>query len=236
MNMKTNTLTLIACALSFAACNEVKAPKGTDHKSYTEILNEGITMAQGYASFPQGEVTIMSGLASSMESGDAAQMRFPIQYLEHLQKAERDGFVTLVEKQQDALQQIGNMGARFFTVQGTQKLLSMADKDKSSDQWTQVHISRFKILEILSEAPCKLRRSTPGDEFRLIVGRLEDTPTDNAKTLGAGYCTTERQELKFRAILQYNPFNKEYSYVVADVGLSDQTGWQTNHVANIIDG
>ena len=205
-------------------------------KPYLAILETGITKQVDFARFPQGKVTIMSGLSSAMESGDAKSMRFPLKYLEYLQQAEEDQLLTLSERQQNSLEQITNMGARFFKVAPTETLRQMADPKESGQKWLAVQIGAIKVLEIMSEEPCKLRQATPGDEFILVVGLLSDTPTQHAKALGPRYGTVEPQELKFRAILQLNPFDKTYRFIIADVGRPDETEWKSDNVARIIDG
>ena len=66
--------------------------------------------------------------------------------------------------------------------------------------------------------------------FRLVLGTVERRPTPDAITLGKSYCATEAQEFKFRAVVQYNPFAKTYSYAVADLGNPQDSGWKTAHV------
>jgi hypothetical protein len=225
--------TLLACLV---ACDQVKAPKGVDPKPYLTVLEKGLTKHHDFERLPQGQITIMNAWSSAMESGDANAMRFPLRYLEHLQRAEKDGLLRLAEKRQDVWGQLANQGARLFSVTPTEKLRQMADPKESDEKWLAVPIGTIKVLEIMSEEPCKLKRATPGDEFRLVLGLISDTPTQQVKALGPEYGTIEPQKLKFRAILQFNPFDKSYTYHISDCGKPSEAGWNSEYVAQIIAG
>jgi hypothetical protein len=113
-------------------------------------------------------------------------------------------------------------------------LRSLADGSLSNGSWLVVLVGHMSLLEIVSSEPCKLKRATPGDQFRLVIGLVEDTPNSNAKILGSTYATQEPQKLKFRAILQFNPFTKTYTYVTGDYGQPEAAVWLTESVATII--
>ncbi len=56
----------------------------------------------------------MSGLSSQMDAADWKILKFPIAYLDFLQRAQKDGLINLTEEQQSPLESIRNMGARFL--------------------------------------------------------------------------------------------------------------------------
>jgi len=208
--------------------------QGLDAAAYRQVLEAGLTRQMDFHRVPQGQIKIMSGLESQMEPGNAATMTFATQYLPTLQRAANDGLVRLAELQQNSLAQMGNMGARFFTVTPTDKLRQMSDPKESTAQWVAVPIGTIRILDIISADACKLKTATPGDQFRLIVGLISDTPTEQAKTLGPQYATQEPQKFKMRVILQFNPFTKTYTYVTGDYGKPEDADWITQNVAQII--
>ena len=228
--MKPHQILVVIVAFAAVGCNRVKLPSGHSDAPYLSVLEQGLTDQTDVMLFPRGEVQIMSGLSSQMESRDVNQLKFTIQYLEFLQNAQKGDLLTLTERQQGSLQSIGNMGARFFTVAPTPKLLQLQDAKKNKDKFVAVPIGTIKVLEILKDDEYKFPRGAPGDEFRLILGRVRDTPTPQAKALPQHFATTEPQELKFRAILQFNPFAKTYTYVTADVGTPEDATWKTNNV------
>lgn len=228
--MKTKLFTVSIVVLLVAACDRVKLPEGEKSAPYLTVLEQGLTDNLDTDRLPRGEVRIMSELSSEFEKPDATHMKFQARYLQILQKAEKAGLVTLSERPQNALESVGNMGARFFTVTPTDALLKLQSSEKSDDRWVAVPIGTMKVLEIIKEEEYKFAERKSGDEFRLVLGRLRDTPTPQAKALASLGVTTEPQDLKFRAILQFNPFAKTYTYIVADFGKPDESGWSTDFV------
>ena len=168
----------------------------------------------------------MSAFESQMGLGGSGMLK--PEYLVKLQEAEKDGLVKLT-----GMTNI-NFGQTILTVTATRKLQQLSDAKASDTNSLAIQVGTIKVLDIIGEEPCKLKMATPGDEFRLIVGLVNDTPTDAVKTLGPKYGTIEPHRLKFRAILQFNPFNRSYSYRVADIGYPDKPEWLSENVSQII--
>lgn len=234
--MKHQFLICLAILLTcLVACDQSESSKGANPKPYLTVLEEGLT-EHGFDLFPQGQIEITSGLSSAMESGGGWSMRSRLQneiYLKYfLQDAEKQGLLNLAEKQQRSPGQIA-MGSRFFMVTATEKLRQMADPKKSDEKWLAVQRGTIKVLKIISEEPCKLQQATPGDKFLLVMGLISQTPT---KVFSPKDGTVKRQELKFRAILQVNPFDKSYKFLTSDIGNPSEHDWFSNHVAKMIDG
>lgn len=218
---------LIAVALfATAACSRQSLLKG---QPYIPVLERALRKS---VSFPRGRVQIMSGLSSQMEATDWVQMKFPAQYLDFLQRARKDGLLNLAEEQQGPLDSIRNMGARFFSVSPTDKLLKMDNKTPDTPGLLTVLTAEFKVLQILKDQEYKppVGMGGAGDEFRLVLGTGRRTPTQDAITLGQSYCAIEPQELKFRSVLQFNPFAKTYTFVDADLGRPQDSGWESENV------
>jgi hypothetical protein len=170
-----------------------------------------------------------------MEATDINQLKFPIQYMQQLQRAQQDGLVEFREEQQGALESIGNMGSRFFEVSPTNKLLKLQYAKKSTYNLIAVQCGTVKVLQILKDEayqPSLQSSGTGGgDEFRLVLGTILDTPTQQGMALGKMFCLVDEvTEFKFRAILQYNPFAKSYKYVAADIGDPKAPGWMSENV------
>jgi hypothetical protein len=221
---------LLACLAGPGPANA----DGNNLKSYQAVLNAGLTQQHDYHRVPVGQITIMSQMSSQMEEANLETLRLPLQYLESLQQAEKDGLITLTEKNQSEMDKLLTMGARIFTATATDKLRKLIDPKESTEKWLAIPIGTMQVEEVMSEEQCKLVKATPGDQFRLVVGLVTDTPTEQVKTLGRNYGTVETQKLKFRAILQFNPFTKTYTYVVADLGKPEDPGWHSDIVAQII--
>lgn len=207
---------------------------GNNLKSYQAVLNAGLTQQHDYHRIPVGQITIMSAMSSQMEEANLETLRLPLQYIESLQQAEKDGLITLTEKNQSEMDKLMTMGARIFTATATDKLRKLIDPRESTEKWLAIPIGTMQVEEVMSEEPCKLVKATPGDQYRLVVGLVTDTPTEQVKTLGRNYGTVETQKLKFRAILQFNPFTKTYTYCVADLGKPEDPGWKSDIVAQVI--
>jgi hypothetical protein len=226
-----NTIRILTAAALFAtgACSQQSLLKG---QPYAEALLSGFKN-DAHLAIPIGRVQIMSDLSSQMEVIDWSKHKFPSKYLDLLQRAQKDGLLTLAEEQQSQLDSIRNMGSRFFAVTPTEKLQKMNDAPKViAELAATVLTATFEILQVLKEQEYKppVGFGGPGDEFRLVLGTVRRRPTPDAITLGKSYCVTEVQELKFRAVLQYNPFAKTYSFRAADLGNPQDPGWNTETV------
>jgi hypothetical protein len=242
--MNTNPIGVVVLTLGIASCNGVRLPGSQPSAPYLPVLEQGLTAQHDCITFPRGRVQIMGAMSSQMEAADWNQLKFQIQYLTYLQSAQTNGLLTVTEEQQNSLERIRNMGARFFKVVPTDKLSQMqaatnSDIEQVLSQWLHkrdrivaVQIGTIKVLQILKDEEYKprVRVGGAGDEFRLVLGTVRDTPTQQAKTLGRYFATIEPQELKFRAVLQFNPFAKTYKYVTADVGNPQDAGWKTETV------
>ena len=200
---------------------------------YVAVLEQGLENQRCLLYYPRGQVRIMSGLSSQMEQEDWGQLKFRADYLPVLQYEQRAGLLSLIEKRQSALESIGNMGARFFTVAPSAKLLQMQDAEQSSAKRVAVRNATIKVIRILKDEEYKFpgRSSAAGDEFRLVLGTFRETQTQQGKiVVPRPPGIAESIELKFRAVLQFNPFAKVYTYVTADVGTPQEPGWATTNV------
>jgi len=223
---------LIFLLASLMGCNRMEAQKALSFKPYISILEDGLTKKFDYLWVPQGRITIMDKLRSTYTPANVQSMIFQYKTLKDLQDSQNDGLVNLSEEKQSPL--LDTSGNRIFVVTPNEKIRQMADPKESNQKWIAILLGTMKVLKIIKEEPCKLKRATPGDEFLLVVGLLRDPPTQNVKTLGPEYGTVEPRELKFRAILQLNPFNQSYKFIIADTGMLNETEWKSDWVAQII--
>ena len=223
--MKAITGVLISVlTLSICSCSRLstKAP-------YKEVLEEGLIGQVETTAFPTGEVQIMTGF-SQIEPADISAMKFHSDYLAFLEKARDLELIRLSERRQGTWSALLSPGIRFFNVQPTDKLLRLADKSKSDDKWIRVVVGRCEITEIIKDTDYKNANAPQGEEYRLILGKFMNIPTKEAAELSSLGVTTDKKELKFRAVLKVNPFNKSYSFVVADYGYLDREDWITSYV------
>jgi hypothetical protein len=195
---------------------------------YIAVLTEGLTKDHGYYDVAHGRITIMSALSSRNEAADLGAMKFPIQYLSTLEYNQSIGLIRLIEQPQSELDKIGSMGARLFNATPTDKLLQLADAKVSTANWARIPTLGVQVLEIVSDDACKFSKPTPGDDFRLILGLIGGEPTRQWRTLFPD--VKEMDQLKFRVVLQFNPFTKRYAYVTSDIGKPSEATWYSNSV------
>lgn len=194
---------------------------------------EGGMLKEGTMSFPRGPIQIMSKMAEEMERPNPAQQKYGMASLESFQRYEKAGFLTIAEERRSPLESIRDMGARSFTVSPTNKLLQIQDPKLSSGTFAVIQAETYKVTNIIKNEEYKppVGSGSPGDEFRLILGVILQSTTEQGKVIyGAiGYYPQPRQR-KFRAILQFNPFAKTYSFVTADLGDPASADWFSQNV------
>ena len=128
-------------------------------------------------------------------------------HLTFLQAAQKDGLITVTELQQNSLESIGNLGARFFVVAPTGRLLTLQDTKRSTDRFVVVPAGALAVSKVLKIEEYKppVGSGSVGDEFRLVLGVAHDSPSEQAKALGNQYNSTEPRDVKFRAVLPAIP-------------------------------
>lgn len=221
--------TLVVLILFVASsCNRLTS------RPYLPVLEQGLADEAGLLKVPRGRVRIMSALSSRMEAEDWSQLKLLNSWLPYLQNLHKCGLITLTEEQQGGMDAFFTMGARFFMVSPTDKLLQLQDDRKAGSNFVAVSLRRAEVVEILKDEEYKYpgRSGTGGDDFRLILGKAHLTSTQQAKALQAvGYdAFIGTSVLRFRAILKLDPFTKTYTYVTGDVTNQQNPGWLSNNV------
>jgi hypothetical protein len=229
--VRLNHILILVLAWSVLSCDRGKISPG--NAPYRSVLEQGLTDGADLARFPRGEVQIMTGPGALIgPADDWERLKFSGKYLDFLQKAAGDGLLTMKEKPVRDPAKNGQVSSRVFTVTPTEKLLRLHDARKSRDKFLVVPVGAMTVIEILKEEPYKLSLGvrTGGDEFKLVLGRVRDTPTEQARILGTNYATVESREVRFRALVQFNPLTKTYRFVTADLGKPGTDAWASQHV------
>jgi hypothetical protein len=104
-------------------------------------------------------------------------------------------------------------------------------------RWSQTYrvparIFEAKIDKIVTDEEYKGSLASPGDKQRLILGTFRETPTSAAfpEFVGHTWLKQEAFLAKFRCIVQYSEFKKEWSVVALDVGSINPERWETSNV------
>jgi hypothetical protein len=209
----------------------------TNAESYRPVLEHGLNHQFEFTFFPVGKVRIMGPQESEItermgQGADWQRLEFPGRMLAFLEQAEKDGLVKIEEQKVEGLGVLLTQGARFFTVLPTEKLIKLQDATSSSSAYIKVRVGTFNVTEIISDEAFTPPKGVggPGDQFRLILGKVKDTPTSQSKKLGPNYVMGSGEEFKFRAVMQVNPFTKSREFVMADIGKIDRNDWLSGFV------
>jgi hypothetical protein len=197
---------------------------------YKEELERGLAKQFNYLPIPRGDIQIMSGLSSQMESANMKAKRFPDKYLEALQACEKEGLLKFTETPQSQLDQIASMGTRKFTVTPTALAVNAADKKLSDHDWIYIPLGTCRVKTVVKDMEYRHPALAASDDFRLVVGTYERSYNDFAKRLGEA---SKPETFKFRALAKVNPFNQTYSFQIADWGNIAEDAWQSANIPNL---
>lgn len=235
-------LLIVAAILSIASCDRsAEPPTDVDTSSIREArtaakaipykaeIETGLKKQFNYLKIPCGEILIMSGLDSQMESPNLKEKKFHINMLKALDKWKGAGLVTYAEKEQSDLAMIGNMGTRFFTVTPLQKAIEASDPKESSPEILYIPLGECKVISVVKDMKYSNPNLPQSDDFRLVVGTYSRS---YSKFLTELEGHKDAEIFKFRALLKLNPFNQTYSFQFADWGNPDDDTWKTQNIPN----
>ncbi|MCX6629482.1 MAG: hypothetical protein NTW28_17840 [Candidatus Solibacter sp.] len=214
----------LVCVLATIAFGTVGC--GTPNTSGRNAVIEAALMNQGF-----GLIGIPTG----------KQVRVNGDVLAFLKKAESSGLVAVREIPQGYLDSFLNttqgMG-RPFEVVATPKLLGIAletDIDQSQTippkpvRNLLVRISEAKMDKIVTADDYKGPLATPGEKHQLILGLFRSIPTPAAAVVGPDLVRLA-DRFRFRCVVKYSEFNKQWSVVALDIGSIDPEQWGTANV------
>jgi hypothetical protein len=153
-----------------------------------------------------------------------------------LRKAESAGLITLRQIPQDYwggfFSRTQGLGSP-FEVTATPKLLAVAvaaSDPNASVKVLKVKVQEDKMDKVVTEEEYKGPLATPGEKHVLLLGLFRMVPTSAAKVLGSDFTLQEEQPFRFRCVLTYSEFKKEWSVVAIDAGTVNPEQWLTNNV------
>lgn len=101
----------------------------------------------------------------------------------------------------------------------------------SNDRFrVRVRVRQAKMDKILTDEEYKGPLAAPGEKHRLILGTFRNTPSSAAAVVGLGFATQEEILLRFRCVVKYSEFKKEWSVVAFDMGSINPEQWFTSRV------
>jgi hypothetical protein len=127
---------------------------------------------------------------------------------------------------------------RPFEVVATPKLLGIAlETDIDQPQAIPpkpvrdllVRISEAKMDRIITVDDYKGPLATPGEKHQLILGLFRSIPTPAAPVVGPDLARLA-DRFRFRCVVKYSEFSRQWSVVALDVGSADAEEWYTSNV------
>lgn len=183
-------------------------------------MEDALDLLYGHISVPTGRVSLDSAT------------------LAYLKQMETAGLVTLREVPQaywdSFLTRTQGLGTPFDVV-ATPKLLSIADSPSSKVQATnqtepvtiRIKVQEAKVGTIVSETEYNGPLVTPGEKHRLVLGTYRAIPTAGTEVIPG---QQPERTFRFRCVVRYSDFKKEWSVVAIDAGRIDPESWFTQNV------
>ena len=238
--MKAQFIVLALIGLAVSACDRKKPSEATTTTESTSVaaargdedmlraeISRGLEEQLNVIMLPVGDIEIMSGLSSQMESNDFQRKRFKADYLNLLNDLKSRGLLTYAEQRQSELDAIGRMGVRTLTVTPTDLAKQHRDEKLSSPNYLVVRIATCEVRNIVRSSPYQSPHLPQSEEYRLVLG------TYSCKGIPwflAIYPEGKDGDFKFRAVLKLNPFTKRYVFVTGDCGDLQEDGWKSSNV------
>ncbi len=94
----------------------------------------------------------------------------------------------------------------------------------------RVAVQQAKMGRVVSDEEYRGSLATPGERHRLQLGIYRRVPTAAAVTVGGGLAGQVEQDFRYRCVLRYSEFKKEWNIVAIDSGSLDPERWFTENV------
>ena len=121
-----------------------------------------------------------------------------------------------------------------FEITPTPKLLAIAlpqpPAAKDEPAVLRVQVNQVRVGNIISEEEYKGPLATPGEKYRLVLGVYAIDANAATAVVGSQLSAKASGALKFRTVVRYSAFNKEWSVVAIDAGSVDRDKWFTDNV------
>jgi hypothetical protein len=231
----------LASALMICACGknektEEQAPtdvspakSAAGEMSYRDQIELGLVKQFNYLVIPRGAIEILPHILNYQ--ADPKQKRFDDAYLEFLRQWQNLGVLTLTKTADKNYDLVGITVGQMFNVMPAPATTEAADKYSTPD-WVGIPLARCRIRTVVKDIDYHDLRLPASDDFRLIVGTYEYSPTDFAKN----HNFDETAHIyKFRALVKVNPFNHTYSFQVADWGEIPEDDWKSSNIEKFME-
>lgn len=92
----------------------------------------------------------------------------------------------------------------------------------------KVRTRHARLADIVNDQEYKGPLAELGEDHRLILGTFTDEATPGA--VAAGILNEDRRAMRFRCVVRYSQFTKEWSVIALDMGSIDPERWFTTKV------
>jgi len=219
----------LICSLLIVGCDpnrqNSKDPGGAnDAKPPTSNLNEeleaGLSKQFGMIQIPRGDISVLSAVDLGMTKPDPRNKLFPNEMLNGLEQLKQGGLIDYTVYEPS----FGGDRTRVrVTVTPLKAAIDAADPSLSTSDALVIVTYKLAVSSIVKDVEYHHPALPQSDDFRLVVGTFKAIPRDLKRP---------EEMYKFRAMLKVNPFNKTYSFQIADVGSLDDDLWKTQNIPN----
>jgi hypothetical protein len=163
-------------------------------------------------------------------------MRMAGDVLAYLRKAESAGLVSIREIPESHSVLLYN--EPLFDVTATPKLLDVVvappkpedSPPKNAPSPLRVKVQEAKMDKIVTEEEYKGSLATLGEKHHLILGLYKRIRTSAASVVGGVMVGQDEKLFRFRCVVRYSEFKKEWTVVAIDAGTVDPEQWLTGNV------
>lgn len=215
---------IVAAAALIPSCSN---GGGGGFPHYRDVIARGLRGDFNTTRIPVGGFTIMSPLEASTTSFDVKERKFPPAFLTPLYTLKQRGLLELTQYQQSSLESIGNMGATRYSARPTEKLRDLADTAWSKDQYLIIPLGTVTLEKIVLDTSYVTPQMTPADKYRMVLGTYHVTQSQWTKDVFPG---SKDGSYRFKAVVKYDPFSKNWLYVGADWGALNNDTWVTKNL------
>jgi hypothetical protein len=184
-----------------------------------KVIEQVVTTVTGTFSIPTGQTRVTPADLATLQNVQAAGLIT----LREIPRAYWDSFMNRTQGLGTAVE-----------LKATEKLLSMSPEEVPV-QGANIKILRIKIAddridELTTDSVYAGPLSTPGEQYRIMLGTYKHVPTSAAAVLGPKLAAQSETRLKFRCIVKYNQFAKVWTVVAFDTGERNTEAWRSSNV------
>jgi hypothetical protein len=204
--------------------NPAVAAARADEALLRNVISAGLAYEYNAVLIPAGKVRVVSPKshgtnAITPDHDDYPNMVFREEAMGRFQQQMKAGLVTLVDKGYEYPYDT-------FIATPTALALKHRDGTHSTLRYCVILASSCQVRQIIKTAPYRSGRLPQSEEYRLVLGSYFRAEEEWFRALSP---TTDK-EFKFRAVLQFSPFTKKYTYLFGDWGELTENEWKTHNV------